>query len=388
MTKPSQYREELFQWIWQNLEFNCSQLETTCGKSLQIINTGEWNRGAGPDFLGAQLQIEGKRWFGSVEIHKEAGEWIQHEHHLDKNFNSVVLHVVYHHHKTRNVVTQDGHKPFTLALKPYITKKIYRLLDAKQQSGIACSGNISFINQKAFEKQVENAHREYLEYKVEELLDFYDAALPLSKAWKRCLIVGIYKTLGIPANKNQMVELAQKVLSDDDLFSGLTLDKEVVRIAFQQENEIHWVQSGMRPASRPKPRVKQAAALHRAVNQILFQNFFKQNPDQTWTQLLKNIDSTFLPGKSRLNLIKQIVFLPALYLLGDLIHSKKVKQQVFEAWKSPGQHVPSEVKKPFKKAGFQLNPATNVVGLAHHYKRYCREKNCHRCEVFKKAIRS
>lgn len=388
MTKPSPYREELFQWIWQNLEFNCSQLQTVCGKALKIADTGEWNHGAGPDFLGAHLQIDEQDWFGSVEIHKKTGEWVQHEHHLDKNFNSVVLHVVYEDDQNCEIITQDGHKPFTLVLKPHINKKMYRLLEAKQQRGIACSGNISFINQEAFEKQVEIAHREYLEYKVEELLEFYDPSLPLSKAWKQSLIIGMYKTLGIPANKSHMVKFAQKILSDDISESGSQFVKKAERLAFEHKGDIPWVHSGMRPASRPEPRVKQAAALHWTVNQIPFQNFFKQDPYRTWNQLLKNIDSTFIPGKSRLNLIKQIVLLPALYLLGDLLHSPKLKQQVLEAWKSPAQHVPGEVKKPFTKAGFQLKKATNRVGLAHHYKRYCMEKNCYRCEVFKKAIRS
>lgn len=388
MTKPSSYREELFQWIWQNLEFDYSQLQTACGKSLQIVDTGEWNHGAGPDFLGTHLQIDGKEWFGSVEIHKKAGEWLQHAHHLDENFNSVVLHVVYQDERYGDISTQDGHKPFTLFLKPYLTKKMYRLLEAKQQNGIACSGNISFINQEAFEEQVKIAHREYLEYKVEELLEFYDASLPLSKAWKHSLIVGVYKTLGIPGNKTQMASLAQEILSGAISLRDSQFVEEVEQLAFQQESKICWVHSGMRPASRPKIRVKQAAALHQAIHQMPFRIFFKQDTGQSWNHLLKMADPKLLPGNSRLALIKQIVFLPALYLLGDLIHSIQLKKQVLEAWKSGTQYVPEEVKKPFKRAGFQLNKATNVVGLAHYYKRYCREKNCHQCEVFKKAIRS
>lgn len=388
MTKACPYREELFQWVWQNLEFDCSQLHTVCGKTVHIIETGEWNHGAGPDFLGAHIRVNGRDWFGSVEIHRKAGEWFQHHHHTDEHFNSVVLHVVYEDDQSVEVATQDGYKPYTLALKPYLKKKVYRLLEAKQQDGIACSGNVSFINQEAFEKQVAFAHREYLEYKVEELLEFYDASQPLSKAWKDCMIVGMYKTFGIPANKMQMAELAQKVLFEEVSQELSSYIEEVEKIAFGPENTIQWNESGMRPASRPKPRVMQAAALHYAVVQTPFQYFFKNEPARSWNHLLKNIDSPLLPGKSRLNLIKQIVFQPALYLLGDLLHSTNLKKKASDAWRSPVQYVPEEIKKPFLKAGFELNKTTTVSGLAHHYKRYCRARNCHRCKVFKKAIRS
>lgn len=389
MTNHRPYREELFQWIWQQIEFDCTNVETTCGKSLKIMDTGSLNHGAGPDFLGAHLRIEGRDWYGSVEIHNKPGGWYQHEHHTDQAFNSVVLHVVYEDDGSKQVHTEDGHEPFTLVLKPYLTKKVYRLLQAKQKSGIACSGNISFINQEAFEKQVEIAHREYLEYKVEELLEYYDPSLSLSKAWKKCLITGIYQTLGIPSNRTQMKRLVQLVFSESlpsqDFYE---FSEKINQIAFHSERNIPWNHSGMRPASRPKSRVKQAAALHYAVSKVPFSSFFKNDLEETWNELLERVDPANRSGKSRLSLIKQIVYLPALYLLGDLLQSTKVKQSAFEAWCSTVQHVPEEVKNPFKKAGFKINSTTKKIGLAHQYKRYCMEKNCHRCEVFKKAIRS
>lgn len=385
---PGPYREELFQWIWQNLEFNCSGLRTTCGKSVDIIDTGKWNHGAGPDFLHAHVHIDGKDWFGSVEIHKHENEWFDHQHHLDEHFNSVILHVVYEGSPKAEIKTLDNFNPFTLVLKPHITKKLYRLLEAKQERGISCSGNIAFINQKAFEKQIEIVHQEYLEFKINELLEVYDASLPVSAAWKKCLISRVYKTLGIPANKKQMINLAQQLLSEHDLPEDVhSFTEEVKKIAFDS-GEIHWVRSGMRPASHPRLRVNQAAILHFGIIRYPFQNFFKNEPAKSWSELTGQVDPSALPGKSRLNLVRQIVYLPALYLLGDLLQSNKLRRKVLEIWKSPAQQVPPEVKKPFQTAGFDVNRSTNIIGLAHQYKRYCKEKNCHRCEVFKKAIRS
>jgi hypothetical protein len=389
MTNRRPYREELFQWIWQQLEFDCNNLRTSCGKSLQIIDAGSLNHGAGPDFLGAHLRIDKKEWFGSVEIHKNQREWIQHGHHKDEEFNSVILHVIFEEDDSKRIQTKDGHEPFTFVLKPRLEKKIHRLLEAKQKSGIACSGNVSFINQKAFEEQIAKAQKEYLEYKVEELLEFYDPSLPLSTAWINCLIIGMYRTLGIPSNKNQMAELAQVVVEECIPDQEIpNFEKQIEQLAFKSEKNFHWIFSGMRPASRPQQRVKQAAFLHYSILQLPFKQFFKNELDKTWNEILHNIRPADRPGQSRLSLIKQIVYLPALYLLADLLQANKLKQSALEAWSSSSQHVPGEIKGPFKKAGFAIHSSTKKIGLAHQYKRYCLEKNCHRCEVFKKAIRS
>lgn len=389
MTNRRPYREELFQWIWQQVEFDCRNLRTTCGKPLQIIDTGSLNHGAGPDFLGAHLRIGEKDWYGSVEIHKKPEEWRQHGHHKDEVFNSVILHVVYEFGRVKRIQTKDGFEPFTFVLKPYLRENIYRLLEAKKKRGIACSGNVSFINQQAFEKQIAKAQKEYLEYKVDELLDDYDPSLPLSTAWSQCLISGVYRTLGVPSNKTQMAELAQVVFEESlsDCNSS-EFYQSIRHLAFESVHQFHWRCTGMRPASRPEKRVKQAAALHHSINQISFQQFFKNDFEDTWNQILGNVQQANIPGQSRLSLIKQLVYLPALYLLGDLLQSTNLKQSALEAWSSQTQHVPDEMKAPFRKAGFEINSSTKKIGLAHQYKRYCREKNCHRCEVFKKAIRS
>lgn len=389
MTKSRPYREEHFQWIWQQVEFDCRNLRTECRKSLQIIDTGSLNRGAGPDFLGAHLRVDEKDWYGSVEIHKRAGDWVQHKHHRDSEFNSVVLHVVFEDNGSKRVQTKDGHQPFTFVLKPHLKEKVSRLLEVKQKQGISCSGNVSFINQHAFEKQIEKAQKEYLEYKIEELLEFYDPTLPLSEAWTKCLIIGMYRTLGIPSNKTQMADLAQTVFDECETNRDFPVFNDAIReLAFKSENKFYWKFNGMRPASRPEQRVNQAASLHYAILQISFENFFKNNLEVTWCQILQLVDPEDLPGQSRLSLVKQLVYLPGLYLLGDLLQSNTVKQSALKLWSSSGQHVPDEMKEPFRKAGFAINSSTKKIGLAHQYKRYCREKNCHQCEVFKKAIRS
>jgi hypothetical protein len=328
------YREDLFQWIWQNLEFDCQNLETVCGERLHIIDPGKLNHGAGPDFLGAHVQAEKIHWHGSVEIHKSSAGWHAHQHESDPNFESVILHVVFADNSKKAVKTSGGDRPMVLELKPYLSKNLNRLLELKESEGLACSGSVAYISQKAFEKQVEAAHKEYFGYKVNELLQEYNPSQRLSEAWRECLIIQLYKTLGIPANREQMGKLARKMIA-----SGQTLNSPDAFLKFAEytafsENQtrndaIDWIFSGMRPASRPGVRVKQAAELHFRILKAGMSVFLK-DPLESWAMLQPGLPTSKKPGRTRLELIKQTVYLPAIYLLGDLLHSGELKERAYQ----------------------------------------------------------
>jgi len=378
------YHESLYQWIWDNLEFDVRGLKTACGQEITVFDQGELNSGAGPDFLRAHIRIGGIDWHGSVEIHKSERHWYDHSHHYDQNFNSVILHVIFEQPETE-VRTENGSEPFTLNLFPYLNKKLRKLLTLKNSKSLPCGNSVRFINQKAFEEQIKNAHREYFNYKSEEVLEFYDSSLPVSEAWRNAFIICMYGCLGIPRNTGQMKLLASRlVLKSNSKLSARQLSRLA---ADKASSDIEWEHTGMRPASRPEVRIRQAAAIHAAVLNIPFKSFLTDGAD-VWDKLIARINRKNRPGKSRLSILKHTVFLPSLYLLGNLLHSRKIQKQSFEEWQSSHQKVPSEIIKPFQKAGFEIGKELKVMGLAHQYKRYCRENRCHKCKVFKNAIRS
>ncbi|MEX0648651.1 MAG: DUF2851 family protein [Balneolaceae bacterium] len=383
------YRESLFQWIWEQFEFTCRGLKTTCGKSIEIIDPGVQNHGAGPDFLQAHLVIDGLTWHGSVEIHKTTSGWNAHHHEEDRNFNNVILHAVYEDNSRKAVLRKDGTAPFTLCLQPYIRKDLHQLLSVRNKSILPCGKQVPFINQKAFEKQVDIAHKEYFNFKVNELLNEYNSHAPPSEAWRQVLTVSLYDALGIPVNRNQMKELARRIIATpvkfsdfDDFLSG------VKREAFSAPGtSIQWVENGMRPASMPVTRIPQAAAFHHAILHQPFRSFLHSGTG-TWNDILSRIPQSLVPGSTRLSILRNTVFLPAIYLLGDLFQSKKLMQDAYSTWQKPPQQVPAEVQAPFQKAGFSIKSSARKLGLAHQYKRYCLTYQCQRCEVFKSAIRS
>ena len=89
--------EKLLQYIWQFQYYNAGQLSTTQNEQIQIIHPGTYNTNQGPDFLNAKIKIDNTVLVGSVELHINSSEWINHKHTGDKNYNNVILHVVWHH---------------------------------------------------------------------------------------------------------------------------------------------------------------------------------------------------------------------------------------------------------------------------------------------------
>lgn len=87
--------ERLLQFIWQFQYFNAGGLETVAGEQVRIIHPGQWNSHQGPDFSNARVQIGNKIWAGNVELHVRASDWRRHSHHTDRNYDRVILHVVW-----------------------------------------------------------------------------------------------------------------------------------------------------------------------------------------------------------------------------------------------------------------------------------------------------
>ena len=87
--------ERLLQFIWQFQYFNKGELQTTTGEKIQIIFPGTNNTNQGPDFNDAKIIIGKTTWAGNVELHILSSDWERHKHQNDKNYNNVILHVVW-----------------------------------------------------------------------------------------------------------------------------------------------------------------------------------------------------------------------------------------------------------------------------------------------------
>jgi len=88
--------ERLLQFIWQFRYFNPQLLQLTNGEHFEIIYPGLFNTNQGPDFLNAKIRIGNAMWAGHVELHIKTSDWYKHAHQHDRNYDNVILHVVWH----------------------------------------------------------------------------------------------------------------------------------------------------------------------------------------------------------------------------------------------------------------------------------------------------
>src|ERR1700741_3393240 len=96
--------ERLLQFIWQFQYFNKGELTTTNDEIIQVIYPGQLNTNQGPDFLDARIRIGKTTWAGTVELLIHTSDWKKHNHQNDKNYNNVILHVVWKDDERRTSV--------------------------------------------------------------------------------------------------------------------------------------------------------------------------------------------------------------------------------------------------------------------------------------------
>ena len=81
--------------LWKRADTLAEGLTAKDGRRFQVIYPGRKNSRAGPDFRDAIIATEdGARLTGDVDLHLSAPDWYAHGHHVDPNYNGVVLHVV------------------------------------------------------------------------------------------------------------------------------------------------------------------------------------------------------------------------------------------------------------------------------------------------------
>lgn len=109
-----------FIWKFQSVE---KEFNTFEGEPVRILSTGIHNHDAGPDFLHARVRIGGTLWAGNVEIHVRSSDWLRHNHQVDESYDSIILHVVYHH--DQELKRKNGEIIPTLALDSQFPAGIY-----------------------------------------------------------------------------------------------------------------------------------------------------------------------------------------------------------------------------------------------------------------------
>jgi len=383
------YHEELLHWIWKTNHFELQHLETVGGKPVQIHAIGRHNHSDGPDFYGAELTIGSLQWHGDVELHWSSSDWKTHGHHTNPRFNNVILHVVYSG-TVESARRMDRSLIPTLCLKPYITQPLKAFIHRYQASAeLPCHGKVSFISESAFRKQLEKAHKEYFEQKVDDLMTFFDPELPPSKAWQKLLGVAFCDGLGISHNRSLMQNLAQELWSKISSYHSLEAFRQhAVSYSGINKASNSWKHKGCRPGNHPRLRIQQGADALWHIAHHPLEQWMCEPPDQQWEQLLAAIHTSPSVGRQRSSILYGTVLLPALYLLGSLFFSASLKQRSWDLWTRHEAHIPKTLLRELDNTDLPSDIYDRKLGSIYQLRAYCHPKKCQDCKVFKSAISS
>lgn len=83
---------------------------TTTGEDVRVLQFGEWNRGAGPDFQHVVVGMHGKEFHGALELDPHASDWENHQHATNPAYRGVVLHVSFRGEGRDHFIRTDEHK--------------------------------------------------------------------------------------------------------------------------------------------------------------------------------------------------------------------------------------------------------------------------------------
>ncbi|WP_317042133.1 DUF2851 family protein [Zobellia sp. OII3] len=192
-------REDLLHFIWKYKKLRLSDLRTSQGESLSIIDFGRHNHLAGPDFFNAQIDIGGQVWAGNVEMHLKSSDWYAHHHEQDTNYNNVILHVVWE--DDGDVFRKDNSLIPTLELRKYIPLQLLQtyqsLFDRKNVHFINCEKDIGDFDDFLMKNWLERLYFERLESKAGFVFDLLKKS---NNDWEQVLFTFLLKGFGLKIN--------------------------------------------------------------------------------------------------------------------------------------------------------------------------------------------
>ena len=201
-------KEDFLHYIWKFKKFTLADLKTTNGESISIINSGQYTQLSGPDFFNAQVEIDGQKWAGNVEIHLKSSDWYAHHHEKDDNYDSVILHVVWEHDS--EIFRKNNTEIPVLELKNLISPAVlnnYESLMAPK-SWIYCEKQIQNIDEFTLKSWQERLFFERLERKsipIQKLL------VDTNHDWEAVLFSVLAKNFGLNTNGEIFLKIANSI---------------------------------------------------------------------------------------------------------------------------------------------------------------------------------
>jgi hypothetical protein len=413
--------ERLLQFIWQFQYFNKSELTTATEEELQIIVPGQFNHNQGPDFLQATIRVGATKWFGNIELHLKTSDWKRHRHEKDKNYNNVILHVVWEND------TEESSIP-VLELKSRVSKiLLQRYEELMNASGfIPCEKNISSVRDIVWKSWKERLLAERLLRKAAIAENFLQEN---NYHWEETFWWLLARNFGIKVNadafeamaksvsinilakhKNQIHQLEALLLGQAGLLDKNTdsyQHKDDYPLLLQREytflkkkyslrpihQPVHFLR--MRPGNFPTIRLAQLAMLIQGSAHLfskikeagsvkLVRKWFDVVANDYWHYHYRFEEpSAFKKKKLGDAMIDNIIIntiCPVLFAYGNYHDENKYKEKALK-WLEETAAESNSITKGFLQLGIENKNAFDSQALIELKNEYCNKKRCLDCAV-------
>ena len=199
-------RENFLHYIWLYKKFKTLYLRTTQQEAIQILSSGSPNSCSGPDFFNAQMYIGDQLWAGNVEIHIRSSDWYIHNHQLDRNYDNVILHVVWEH--DTEIYRNDNSPIPTLELATVVEKNAadhYYKLFSKEQRWINCEYDFAQVDTLIMYNWLERLYIERLERKTQDIKGLLETS---KNNWEAVFFKMLAKNFGLKVNGEAFLSIA------------------------------------------------------------------------------------------------------------------------------------------------------------------------------------
>ena len=400
--------EIVLHYIWEHCLWAGLKQQTTDGRSVEILSVGAHNRDAGPDYSSARVRIDGKEWVGNIEIHVCSSDWIKHRHHIDKAYDSVILHVV--RTADKPVYNSRGELVSQCELQyPSDQDYLTDLFAAAQQmdsaiSRIGCAEQLvrdPAILTEGWRKTLLRKRLECKRASIERLLEITNGS------WEHALYISLARNFGFHTNslpfeqlaintplsylqkhRNSLFQLTALLMGQAGLLEigDCKLENEDLKLAKEyaflrtkfsltpMDGSI-WKHARLRPQNSPELRIRQFA-------QLLYQSesLLSKILDSNDLKDLVPLFEVDKMGRSSIDILLINTVIP--YKYAYALHRNN-PHKAEEAAALMEQIAPENntIIRQWRVLGQSIKNAADTQALLHLYQNYCQHHECINCEV-------
>ena len=415
-------REDLLYYLWKTKSFDLTQLYTTDGERIEILDFGHQNHDAGPDFSQGKIKIGDTTWAGNVEMHVYSSDWERHSHDLDKAYDNVILHVVYEH--DREIRTTTEQLIPCLELKDRIPKQIKsnyaRLIS--NDLWIPCQNQLGDVGEHVITFWLQRLVAERLEEKTTYCKLILEST---NTNWEETMYIMLMRYMGSRVNiepfealaKNLPLPIISKNRGDLSKIEALLYGQagmlkanwtDPYYVSLQQEyqflakkynlthiNLVSWKFARMRPAGFPTIRLAQVAQVLNNTQQLFskilelkdlkdIRSLFQATPSEYWEDHYRfGQESSFKEkavGQSLIDLIIINVVSPMLFLYGRSTGNYNYCDRAIRHLEGIKAEK-NKITTGYRSAGIKAQNAAESQALIQLKTKYCNKKNCLSCSI-------